>query len=215
MKLSALTGFILGLLMATSSLCAQPYGLDQPQPIGAYLNNIFPHTAPSSSASWNTEVAFTNITFDQPIFMLPYPGTNRLVMLHKTGRITTFPNRRNVLPTEEAPFLDISSRTFTLSDSGMTGCAFHPEFGQPGSTNRGYFYITYKWRPPGASGSGDFACIRLSRFTEAGRTNGGRSQFRSHFVAAVRSAGISRCRLSYVRCRRVSLFFHRRRRWRE
>ncbi len=165
MKLSAFTSVILGLLVATGSLCAQPYGLDEPQPIGAYLNNVFPHTTPSSSASWNTEVAFTNITFDQPIFMLPYPGTNRLVMVHKTGRITTFPNRRNVLPAEEVPFLDISSRTFTVSDSGLTGCAFHPEFGQPGSTNRGYFYITYKWRPTGLGGSGDFAYIRLSRFT--------------------------------------------------
>ncbi len=165
MKPSAFASVILGLLIAASSLCAQPYGLDQPQPIGAYLNNVFPHTAPSSSASWNTEVAFTNINFDQPIFMLPYPGTNRLVMVHKTGRITTFPNRRNVLPAEEVPFLDISSRTFTVSDSGMTGCAFHPEFGQAGSTNRGFFYITYKWRPTGLGGSGDFAYIRLSRFT--------------------------------------------------
>ena len=32
-------------------------------------------------------------------------------------------------------FLDISSRVFTSSDSGMTAIAFHPEFGLPGSEN--------------------------------------------------------------------------------
>ncbi|HXI70310.1 MAG TPA: LamG-like jellyroll fold domain-containing protein [Verrucomicrobiae bacterium] len=166
MKFSALASVILALFIAVGSLCAQPYGLDQPQPVGAYLNNVFPHTAPSSSASWHVEVAFTNITFDQPIFMLPYPGTNRLVMVHKQGRITTFPNRRNALPAEEVPFLDISSRTFTVSDSGMTGCVFHPEFGQPGSTNRGYFYVTYKCRPTSVGTAfPDYAYIRLSRFT--------------------------------------------------
>jgi len=144
---------------------AQPYGLDQPQPVGPYLNNIFPTTAPSSSASWNVEIAFTNATFDQPMFLLPYPGTNRLVILHKPGRISTFPNRRDVQQAEILPFLDISARTFTVSDSGLTGMAFHPEFGQPGSTNRGFIYLTYKWRPTGLGGNSEYAYWRLSRFT--------------------------------------------------
>ncbi|MDB6018444.1 MAG: Laminin sub domain 2 [Pedosphaera sp.] len=167
MKLSVVAALILGwMLITVGVLDAQPYGLNQPSPVGAYLNNIFPHTAPSSTASWHVEVAFTNIVFDQPIFMLPYPGTNRLVMVHKTGRITTFPNRRDALPAEEMAFLDISARTFTASDSGMTGVAFHPEFGQAGSTNRGYFYVTYKWRPTTVgTGFPDYAYLRLSRFT--------------------------------------------------
>ncbi|HEX7652094.1 MAG TPA: PQQ-dependent sugar dehydrogenase, partial [Verrucomicrobiae bacterium] len=154
------------LWLVGGNLFAQPYGLDQRPPMGPYLNGVFPSLAPSTTASFYTEVAFTNIIFDQPIFLLPYPGTNRLVMVHKNGRITTFPNRRNVQPAEEVPFLDISSQTFTTSDSGLTGCVFHPEFGQPGSPNRGYFYITYKWRPPTAgTANPDFAYIRLSRFT--------------------------------------------------
>ncbi|HEX5220256.1 MAG TPA: PQQ-dependent sugar dehydrogenase, partial [Verrucomicrobiae bacterium] len=157
---------VLGIIAATD-LPAQPYGLDQPQAIGPYLNNVFPPTAPSSSASWNVEIAFTNATFDQPMFLLPYPGTNRLVILHKPGRISTFPNRPDVQQFEVLPFLDISARTFTVSDSGLTGMAFHPEFGQAGSTNRGFIYITYKWRPPGATGNPDYAFWRLSRFTVA------------------------------------------------
>src|SRR5262245_5100155 len=138
MKLSALVATVFGLLCVAGITTAQPYGLDRAQAIGPYLNNVFPPAAPSSSASWSVEIAFTNAVFDQPMFMLPYPGTNRLVMLHKPGRITTFPNRRDVQQSEILPFLDISSRTFTVSDSGLTGLAFHPEFGQPGSTNRGF-----------------------------------------------------------------------------
>src|SRR5688572_31128295 len=57
------------------------------------------------------------------LFRSPYPGTNRLVMLHKPGRISTFPNRRDVAQAEVLSFLDISSRTFTVSDCGLTGMA--------------------------------------------------------------------------------------------
>lgn len=153
-------------LAAVGILPAQPYGLDQPQAIAPYLNYVFPPTAPSATASWNVEIAFTNATFDQPMFLLPYPGTNRLVLLRKPGVIVTFPNRRDVQQAEISPFLDIGARTFTVSDSGLTGLAFHPEFGQSSSTNRGYFYITYKWRPnPDNGANSEFAFWRLSRFT--------------------------------------------------
>lgn len=37
MKLSVLAGVILGLSIAAGSLSAQPYGMDKPQPVGAYL----------------------------------------------------------------------------------------------------------------------------------------------------------------------------------
>jgi glucose/arabinose dehydrogenase len=153
------------LLVWAGSSSAQPYGLDNPTPIGPYLNGVFPPTAPSASSSWHVEVAFTNVTFDQPIFMTPYPGTNRLVMVHKPGQVSSFPNRRDVTAPEILPFLDVSANTFTVSDSGLTGLAFHPEFGQPGSTNRGFVYITYKWRPVDLVANGDYAYIRLSRFT--------------------------------------------------
>jgi uncharacterized repeat protein (TIGR03806 family) len=154
------------LIVAAGISAAQPYGLDTPQPVGPYLNNVFPATAPSSSASWHVEIAFTNVLLNQPMYLLPYPGTNRLVMLHKPGTITTFPNRPDVAQGEVLPFLDISERTFTVSDSGLTGMAFHPEFGQPGSANRGFVYITYKWRPPNGGGANsDYAYLRLSRFS--------------------------------------------------
>ena len=57
MSHSIFAAIILGLVIAADSSMAQPYGLNQ----------------------------------SQPIFMLLYPGTNRLVMLHNPGTITTFP----------------------------------------------------------------------------------------------------------------------------
>jgi hypothetical protein len=89
-----LIGFLA--LCSASISWAQPYGLDYPQAVGPYLNNVFPTTAPSASASWNVDIAFTNTSIDQPMFMLPYPGTNRLVILRKPGVIATFPNRPDV-----------------------------------------------------------------------------------------------------------------------
>jgi hypothetical protein len=42
--------------------------------------------------------------------------------------------------------------------------AFHPQFGQAGSTNRGYVFITYKWRPASVGSSfPDYSYWRLSQ----------------------------------------------------
>ncbi|MEZ4829657.1 MAG: hypothetical protein R3C61_25725, partial [Bacteroidia bacterium] len=39
------------------------YGLDTPQPVGTYLNNLFPSQTPSSSSSWTAVEAYPNLTF--------------------------------------------------------------------------------------------------------------------------------------------------------
>jgi uncharacterized repeat protein (TIGR03806 family) len=153
-------------LLVPFRMQAQPYGLDNATAVGPYLNNVFPHSAPNSTAKWDVEVAYTNMVFDQPMYMTPYPRTNWQVLVEKPGIIYMFPNRRDMVTNDMRVFLDIRSRLYTVSDSGMTGIAFHPEFGQPGSTNRGFVYVTYKWRPnPDLGANGDYAYIRLSRFT--------------------------------------------------
>ncbi len=160
------TALFWGLLAMAGTLYAQPYGLNQAAAIGPYLNNTLPASAPNVSATYDVTVAYTNLVFNQPLFLTPYPRTNWMALIEKAGLIRIFPNKPDVAPGEVKVFLDIRSRVFTISDSGMTAIAFHPDFGLPGSTNRGYVYVTYKWRPnPDLGANVDFAYYRLSRFT--------------------------------------------------
>jgi uncharacterized repeat protein (TIGR03806 family) len=154
---SALSGFIAN---------SQPYGLTNAVPVGGFLNGIFPASAPNSGATFDVEVAYTNLSpFNLPIYMTAHPLTNAMVLIEKNGRIRMFPNRPDVSNAEVTTVLDFSSKVFTVSDSGMTGIAFHPQFGQPASTNRGFVYITYKWRPnPDSGANADYSFWRLSRF---------------------------------------------------
>ena len=154
-----------GVLLSVGSLFGQPYGLNQGTAIGAYLNNTLPTTAPNSTATYDVTVAYTNLVFNLPLFMTAYPGTNLMLVIEKNGAIRSFPNKPDAVTGEVKTFLDISSRVYTSSDSGMTAIAFHPQFGVPGSTNRGFVYVTYKWRPnPDLGANGAFAYYRLSRF---------------------------------------------------
>jgi glucose/arabinose dehydrogenase len=156
----------LTLLLSGRAAQAQPYGVTNPVAVGAFLNGVLPPSAPNSGATFDVEVAYTNLSpFTLPIYMTAHPLTNAIVLIEKGGRIRMFPNRRDVTQAEVTTLLDISSRVFTVSDSGMTGIAFHPQFGQAGSTNRGFVYITYKWRPnPDGGANADYSFWRLSRF---------------------------------------------------
>src|SRR5215471_9674933 len=137
---------------------AQPYGLVNGTPIGPYLNGSLPKTSPNSTATYDVAVAFTNLVFNQPLYLTQYPGTNYMVIIEKAGVIRLFPNRPDAGAADIKTFLDIHTRIFNVSDSGMTCIVFHPEFGQAGSTNRGYIYVTYKWRPnPDLGANADFA----------------------------------------------------------
>ena len=157
---------LVGWLMFAGNIFAQPYGLNSGTAIGSYLNSSLPTTAPNVSATYDVTVAYTNLVFNLPLYLTPYPKTNWLVLIEKNGTIRLFPNRPDAAAGDVKTLLDISSRVFNISDSGMTAIAFHPEFGVSGSTNRGYFYITYKWRPnPDLGANVDFSYYRLSRFT--------------------------------------------------
>jgi uncharacterized repeat protein (TIGR03806 family) len=156
----------LGLILSILAVQAQPYGLTNAIPVGGFLNGILPPAAPNSGATFDVEVAYTNLApFNLPIYMTAHPLTNAMVLIEKNGRIRMFPNRPDVRNAEVTTILDLSSKVFTVSDSGMTGIAFHPQFGLPASTNRGFVYITYKWRPnPDGGANADYSFWRLSRF---------------------------------------------------
>jgi glucose/arabinose dehydrogenase len=157
---------LLAVFVLAISLRAQPYGLSNGAPFTAYLNGQLPTTAPNPNAAYDVTVAYTNLVFNLPLYLCAYPGTNYMVVIEKNGVIRLFPNRQNAATAEVKTFLDLTGKVFTTSDCGMTCIAFHPQFGQPGSTNRDYVYVTYKWRPsPDLGANVDFSYYRLSRFT--------------------------------------------------
>jgi glucose/arabinose dehydrogenase len=114
--------------------------------------------------------AFPQLTFLDPVFMAPVPGTNQLLVASREGQFWTFTNSSST--STKTLFLDLSAHTQGWSDSGVLGFAFHPQFGQAGSPNRGYIYVWYCYTPGPILGSASAPpnyqspCYdRLSRFT--------------------------------------------------
>ncbi|MGK0187302.1 MAG: putative repeat protein (TIGR03806 family) [Verrucomicrobiales bacterium] len=141
-------------------------GLDVPEPIGAYLNGNLPSTKPQSgSGSWALVDAFPGLTFTNPLFMTPLPGTNDLVMLEHQGLVYTFANQPGT--TSKQLILDIRSRVQDTHWGGLLSMAFHPQFGQSGSAHREYVYLTYRYEHQDLWASNNHKVpgyLRLSRF---------------------------------------------------
>ena len=135
-------------------------GLDNPEPIGAFLNDSLPSLTPSSSSAWEVEHVFPNLTFVDPVQMLEIPGTNRWMMAGKKGKIWTF--EKNNSTSTKYVALDIESQVKTSGDEGLLGIVFHPEYAVSGSPNEGYFYVYYRFTPN--QSVNNLAYCRLSRF---------------------------------------------------
>ncbi|TFH22423.1 MAG: hypothetical protein E4H03_08455 [Myxococcales bacterium] len=149
--------------LATTSFAAR---LASARPAAApYLG--LPSSSPVTTPDhWITVPAFPGLTFDDPTAMTPDPRGERLYVAEREGRVFSFLNDRNAADTTVV--LDLRHQTQGNSDSGMLSLAFHPDFGVPGSPNRGYFYVVYAYsdapivdeRP----GPGTPTRFRLSRF---------------------------------------------------
>ena len=107
MRLSLFLTAVLNVLLGAVSAWGQVYGLDNATPFAPYLNSVFPTRAPSGGATFATAVAFPNLTFTEPMFLTPYPGSNFLMMVTKSGRIYRFDNHGSVTNAELQTFLDI------------------------------------------------------------------------------------------------------------
>jgi glucose/arabinose dehydrogenase len=87
--------------------------------------------------AYSFEVAFPNLTFNQPNGIFPDPSNaNRLFVIEQAGVIKVFDNARNV--GNSTVFLDISDSVLYGGEQGLLGLAFHPKFNQ-----NGYFYVDY------------------------------------------------------------------------
>jgi len=161
---------VLMVLSGVARVGAQPYGLDTRPAIGSFLNNVLPSASQGSVGGWTAVPAFTNLTFDDPVFVTPEPRSDRLYICGRQGTIHFITNHPAV--SVKTMFLDLTPYTQGYDDCGLLGIAFHPEFRIAGSTNRGFVYVYYQYSPspvvPGGGGRPPSATPgynRLSRFT--------------------------------------------------
>jgi uncharacterized repeat protein (TIGR03806 family) len=101
--------------------------------------------APDPPPPYRTERAFANLQFAEPLDITAAPGTDRLFVAERYGKIFSFPNDPAV------------ARPDLLVDLGkiVYGIAFHPNFAA-----NGYFYVTYLVDPKAELPEG----TRVSRF---------------------------------------------------
>ena len=151
--------------MALCTASVQGAGLDAPQPVGPFFNNTFPATAPGSATGWTTQNAFPNLTFVDPLWLAEIPGTDEFLLVGKNGKLWRFENDPTVTQGEVVPVLDWSAKTQTSEDQGFYRLAFHPQFGNAGSPNANYVYVSYNHKPALAGANPDHSYWRLSRFT--------------------------------------------------
>lgn len=146
---------------------------ERPQ-VGPYYDNVFPPEAPAVPADWSAVIAFPNLTFLNPVGLTAIPGTNKLLVWEREGKVWAFDNDPNVAT--KTLVVDLSPNTQGWDDSGLLGLAVHPNF----ASNR-QIYVWYVWRGGIEGGAGDLGPVlgspttrpptyspnrnRLSRFT--------------------------------------------------
>jgi glucose/arabinose dehydrogenase len=84
--------------------------------------------APDPSPPYRTERVFEKLRFAEPLDITSAPGSDRLFVAERYGKIYSFPNDPRVKGADL--FLDLGKVIY--------GLAFHPEF-----SKNGYVYVTY------------------------------------------------------------------------
>jgi len=148
---------LLVFFLVTAFFQYAPVGSD---PMGAYLNGVFPTTVPGEGTVWDVEELFPGQTFDSPVRMLSFPGTDDLLIQTKVGEIW----RMSMDGSSRELLLDIKDRVFKLGESGSVGMVLHPEFGNPSAPNKQYVYVFYRTKP-NVDPWEENGFNRLSRFT--------------------------------------------------
>ena len=85
--------------------------------------------SPEPPAPYQTEIAFPKLKFDEPVAMTIVPGSNRMVVVQRFGKIYTFEN------TPEADQLELFfdlPKALRIDQAEAFGIAFHPGFAMNG-----------------------------------------------------------------------------------
>jgi hypothetical protein len=112
--------------------------------------------------------AFPGITFVDPVRMVKDPlSAAHVYIVCRSGEIWRMPFSPAATNAQKVRVLDRSANTWGYWDAGMMSLSFHPEFGRPGSPNRGYVYVFYQYVPqkPANQTPDSPSYMRLSRFT--------------------------------------------------
>lgn len=154
-----------GLLAYGPEARAQPGGLDAPQAVGPFFNSVFPASPPGDATGWTTENAFPALTFVDPLWLTPVPGTADLLLVGKNGQLWRFPNNPEATPQQVVKVLEWVAKTQSAEDQGFYSIVFHPEFGELNSPNTNFAYVCYSHRPDLPDAEPNRSLWRVSRFT--------------------------------------------------
>ncbi|HIF32379.1 MAG TPA: hypothetical protein EYG57_07815, partial [Planctomycetes bacterium] len=130
-------------ISATAAGDEGPFGIDQRVP---WTSSRITGT-PDPPPPYRTVVAFPNLKFEEPTAMTSAPGTDRLFVVERYGKVRSFSKQRGTKHADV--LLDIGK------EKPIYGLAFHPQF-----ASNGYFYITYLVDPARETPRG----TRISRF---------------------------------------------------
>jgi uncharacterized repeat protein (TIGR03806 family) len=112
---------------------------------------------------YRTELAFARLPkFNQPYDLAHAPGTDRLFVAERHGKIYSFVNNKDVAKADLALELPgVKQPKGPPSSPSIHGIAFHPKF-----ASNGYFFVTWV---PNTKKEGFAKGSRLSRFTVKGK----------------------------------------------
>ncbi|MFS4493972.1 PQQ-dependent sugar dehydrogenase [Maribacter sp. 2308TA10-17] len=110
-------------------------GLDNPEPMGAYLNGNFPGSLPQGLPY---QPVFPNITFDSPLTFNEVPSGNKVIVGQRDGKIFWFDKNPGV--STKNLMVDLSDKVGVVWDGGFLGLALHPQFG---TADKNYIYTWY------------------------------------------------------------------------
>ena len=137
-----LPGLFASSLLAKPTVESRPHGLSVRPGTGPFLNGTLPEVAPAISGNWSAMLAFPHLRFTNSVGLTAVPGTDRLCVWEREGRVWTFPNQRDTA--DKQLVIDISNQCQGWDDSGLLGVAFHPGF----ATNH-FVFVWYTWVRPG------------------------------------------------------------------
>src|SRR5260370_9503516 len=127
------------------SIPRKPYGVDKRVP----WTTSRVKGSPEPPAPYRTEVAFPKIKFFEPLDMASAPGSDRLFVAERPGRIYSFPNKRDAAKADL--LIDLKKMVYAFT--------FHPKF-----ASNAYVYITYILYPRTDQPEG----TRVARFKGTG-----------------------------------------------